>query len=182
MVELPLYPLEEAQILSCLQERYSQQPQQDLKRAAALSFGCLGEALRILVGGPEDDGQAQSLYSWAQRAALALKENNEYGLLQALSVFERDKEQFFRLMQLLQRSAREALDARLRARVPKGEIAGLLTSLSPAQLIAVCRCVSRGQEAHRQNAGRTLLPAYLCQLLIGARNGEGRYPGEGPGR
>lgn len=181
VVELPLHPLEETQILSCLQERYPQRPQEDLKRAAALSFGCLGEALRVLGGGSEDEGQAQSLYSWAQRSALALKENNEYDLLQAVSAFDRDKEQFFRLMQLLQRSAREALDARLRARLPKGEIAGLLASLSSAQLVAVCRCFSRGQEAHRQNAGRTLLPAYLCQLLMEARNGEGRRLEETPG-
>ena len=172
VVELPLHPLEEPQMVSWLAERYPERTQQELERAAVLSFGALGEALRIL-GGAEDNGEAQSLYDWTQKAAQGLKDNNEYDLLRSLSAFDRDREQFSRLLELLQRSAREALAARLRGCAPRGEIAGLLTALTSAQLVEVCQCLSKGQEAQRQNAGRTLLPAYLCQLLMRARNGEG---------
>ena len=172
VVEIPLHPLSQEETLLALSRRFPQKAEKEREQAALLSFGCLGRAEALLEDGQgEQAGQAEELYEKACAAAKALSQNSEYPLLCLLSLLE--KEQLTRVMELLRRCARDALEARLEQRAPRGEVTAALAGLTASQLAGVCEVLSQGLEAQRRNAGRTLLPAYLCQGLMTARNQDG---------
>lgn len=166
VVEIPLRPLEETQVLALLRRRFPDGEPGRLARAAELSFGSVGEALALLGDSPDQETRTGELYGKALACAAALAAEDEYDTLLALSAFERDKEQMTRLLELLLRSAREAMDAGLRGRAPKGEIARSLGALEPARLAGLCQALMDARDAQRQNANRSLLPAHLTAVLF----------------
>lgn len=156
-----LYPLSVDAAVQALERLQPEREPAELRMAAEISGGVLGQALDLL--GDESFGEISGL---ARQCMEALLRGDEYGILAAFAQVGQGRERlpvFLRRMAALVRNA-----LRIRLGVQPGEDALLqrmAASLLPAQMDALAGLTEEGLKALEGNANPGLLGGYLTARM-----------------
>lgn len=152
------------QAAEVLQRHLPDTPLEDLRRAAALWGGVIGQALKGL-----QDGSYQDLLSLVPRLAQGIVARDELTLLKATAPLEKNKEAVSGVLSGLHLLFRDALAVRFGQAVFLGTDAQtaetLARSLSKSQLLALLAVTEELQTARLYNMNHTLFLTLLCARL-----------------
>lgn len=164
LVPVTLAPLPEETVFTALQARLPGRPEEELRRAARLSGGFLGQALQGL-----EEGTFRRVQELAEQIAAAVAAPDELALLKGTFRLDKDRAAIDGTLRALLVIFRDALACRCRADTrlsvsPQAaeQLAGLLTRVQLAQLT---EAVQQLQRARLRNMNQTLFITLFCARL-----------------
>jgi DNA polymerase-3 subunit delta' len=159
-----LYPLGMEAAAAALGELLPDRGPEELRTAAELSGGVLGQALALL--GNESFGELSEL---ARQGGEALLRGDEYGLLAVFAQVGQSRERLPVFFQRMTALVRGALRVQLGVQTPGDSLLQrMAASLTPGQLEALAALAEEGLRALEGNANPGLLGNYLTARMAAA--------------
>ncbi len=159
--------LGEDEAVRVLARRFPDKPEEELRRAAAVFGGVVGQALRGL-----EDGTLRKVMELAPAVAAAVAAPDELELMRLTGRLERDKELADGVLSAVTLIFRDALVCRCgdgtRISTSPEAAERLAGSLTRAQLVALSGAVEELQQARLRNMNYTLFLTLFCARLRAA--------------